>query len=645
MKQNNKIDEMLICLNQQQREAVLQTQGPCLILAGAGTGKTRTLMTRIAYIVLNSLAPLDNILAVTFTNKASTAMKLKLSELLNGPDNDLDYGFNNFFGLWLGTFHSICARILRLHTQEIGLPRGFTILNQDDQLRLIKQILKDLNIDTENQPPKIFLKTIEKWKNQAILPNDLGSTNHRIKNFDLHLQVYKTYEERLHELGAIDFSSLILCCIDLMRNNPEIRAYYKEKFKYVMVDEYQDINVAQYLFLRTLCDDNSNICCVGDEDQSIYSWRGAEVNNILSFQKLFKNAKITRLEQNYRSTANIINAASALISNNGNRLGKNLWVAKNEGSKVKAKRLYSCFEEADFIATSIAELADFKSCAILVRTSQISRKIEEHLMQMGIPYKVLGGQKFYDRLEILDSIAYCRLCFNPNDSLAFERIINTPKRSIGATTLAAIQEIALQEKIPLIDALEKAIEMKIVKMQKAKNNIKELIDLIKHHHKQINEISPGDILCSILEQTGYTSMWKENKEDGKNRLDNIDELLSSMRRFESMEEFLNYVGLVHEKEDKELGSEKGSVSLMTLHGAKGLEFDNVFLPAWEAGILPNARALNEYGDDEEERRLAYVGITRACNNVYITYVTRRFLHGHWQYQSPSHFIKEACPVN
>ena len=646
---NVHIKELVSDLNLKQKEAVLKIDGPCLVLAGAGTGKTKTLMSRMAYIILSGAAKHYEILSLTFTNKAAKAMTEKLSELLKNHEP--------LGRLWLGTFHSICVRLLRAHSQEVGLSYDFAILNKDDQQRLVKKILKEQNIDHKQLDHNFFIAQIEKWKNKALSVTDTKDLDNDVSNFDLCHKVYQIYEQKLQEMDAIDFSGLIFQTIKLFRANAEILNYYKQQFRYIMVDEYQDINVAQYLLLKILCNKSSNICCVGDEDQSIYSWRGAEVSNILSFHKLFNNATIIRLEQNYRSTPNILEAATSLISNNEYRLGKKLWIDSDKnGEDIKVVALYNCQMEATFIARTILDInpVSFAETAILLRTSHLSRQLEEKLLTFNIPYQVIGGQKFYDRMEILDAISYARLCKNSNDTLALERIINVPKRNVGLSSLQILHEVSQNQKISLFQAISFALENNLIKIKKAAENLANLLNIINKYNT-LNRASdapkPGNLLNSLLTDVGYIDMWL-SKEDGANRIDNLKELINSMRSFESINEFLEHISLVHEhssnefQEKNDVLNRHGKISIMTLHGAKGLEFNDIFLSGWEEEVFPNQRAVSQSALGlEEERRLAYVGITRAKKRLYITYAKNRFLHGYWQQQTASRFVNEIGKNN
>lgn len=618
-------------LNAEQRAAVESIDGPVLILAGAGTGKTRVLTTRLAHILLNHRAYPSQVLAVTFTNKAAAEMKERIAKLLNRSTE----------GLWLGTFHSLCVRILRRYGSLIGLNESFTILDTDDQTRLIKQLLQAHNIDEKKTPPRLILSVISRWKDRGLTPDQVtfGESNGQ----DRILRLYADYQQRLLILNAVDFGDLLLHCLTLFQKNPDVLKFYQDQFKYILVDEYQDTNIAQYLWLRLLGQGSQNICCVGDDDQSIYGWRGAEIGNILKFEKDFPGAKIIRLEQNYRSTPHILGAASSLISHNTGRLGKTLWTEFEGGEKVLVRGTWDSEEEARFVGDDIEHRQrqgeSLSSMAILLRAGFQTREFEDRFLVMGVPYKVIGGLRFYERLEIRDAMAYLRLLHQPDDGMAFERIINTPKRGIGTTTLQQIHLYAREHHISLPRAAEKVAETEALRgatrmaLRKFFQNMETWRDLLtKDNHVNVAKI--------LLEDSGYIQMWRDDKSaDAPGRLENIKELVRALEDFETLQDFLEHVSLVMDTTRQTHGE---MISIMTLHAAKGLEFDTVYLGGWEEGIFPHARSLDENGAEglEEERRLAYVGITRAKRRAVITFALNRRTYQGWQTAVPSRFIKE-----
>ncbi|MBI1954586.1 MAG: UvrD-helicase domain-containing protein [Proteobacteria bacterium] len=615
-------------LNEQQQEAVLTTEGPLLILAGAGTGKTRVLTTRLIHILFSRLALPSQILAVTFTNKAAQEMKSRLQTMLNTSAD----------GLWLGTFHSLSVRILRRFGHLIGLESPFTILDKDDQLRLLKQILQAELLDDKKTPVPFVASVISRWKDKALTPEKAQQ-----QEPDQHtiLHIYKIYQERLKTLNAVDFGDLLLHCLTLFQQHPDVLKVLQNQFHYLLVDEYQDTNVAQYLWLRLLVQGTYNLCCVGDDDQSIYAWRGAEIENILRFEKDFPKAKIIRLEQNYRSTQHILGTASYLIAHNEKRLGKTLWSCASSGEKVHIRSCYDGIEEARFVGEEIEKLQNHKlsSMAILVRASFQTREFEERFLTLGIPYKVIGGLRFFERLEIRDAIAYFRLIVHPFDSLAFERIINTPKRGIGPTTLKLLHEKSREYNLSLPQTASYLLEQNLLKGTSCLGVTLLLKDLQRwqrlHHGMDHVELAK-----QVLDESGYTHMWKEDKSpEAPGRLENLRELVRSLEDFASFTEFLEHVSLVT---DTLQMSHEDMITIMTLHAAKGLEFDTVFLAGWEEGLFPHQKCLDENGllGVEEERRLAYVGLTRARKKAFITYAMRRKGYQGWQYTLPSRFLKE-----
>ncbi len=623
-------------LNTPQYDAVVQTEGPILVLAGAGTGKTRVLTTRLAHIMRNGMAYPSQILAVTFTNKAAAEMRGRVSEALGGQPVE---------GWWLGTFHALAARMLRRYAEKVGLKSNFTILDPDDQLRLIKQVMQAENIDVKEWPPRLILSMIERWKDRGLAPNKVphheGSD---IANGKL-IQLYTYYQRRLVELNACDFGDLMLHMLVLFQDpaNADILNRYHQQFKYILVDEYQDTNGAQYLWLRLLAMGKNNICCVGDDDQSIYGWRGAEVGNILRFEKDFDGAKVVRLEQNYRSTGHILAAASSVISHNLDRHSKTLWTDGEQGEKVTVKSLWDGEQEARWICEEI-ESAQLKKqnlneISILVRASSQMREFEEQFVKLSIPYRVVGGPRFYERKEIRDALAYFRVLLQPADDLAFERIINKPKRGVGPKALSQLYNYARMGRIPLVEATIRLCETDELR-PKLRSTLIQMMNDFDHWRSELENISHAELAKRILDESGYTRMWLEDKNpDSPGRLENLKELVLAIADFETLPAFIEHVSLVMDTQQNET---QDMVSLMTLHSAKGLEFDTVFLPGWEEGIFPNQRALDEKGLNalEEERRLAYVGITRAKQRAIITHAANRRLYGGRMDCLPSRFISE-----
>ncbi|MBP7710220.1 MAG: UvrD-helicase domain-containing protein [Rickettsiales bacterium] len=621
---------MLENLNSPQREAVEHTDGPILVLAGAGTGKTKVLTSRIIHIVNTYKASPYQILAVTFTNKAAAEMKKRIGEAIGDQVNNL----------WVGTFHSIAARILRRHPEAVGLRSDFTIIDDDDQTRLLKQILNDFNIDPKQFPAKGYLNRISRLKDKVVTPQAIDSAGFEVSLPKLK-DVYETYQNRLKAMNAADFGDLLVHNLSLFAAAPDVLAYYQDKFRYVLVDEYQDTNNAQYQWLLRLADAHKNICCVGDDDQSIYSWRGANIANILRFEKEFVGAKVIRLEQNYRSTSRILKAADSVISNNKERHGKTLWTDAGEGEKVKVLSFADDRTEARTIAQMIkvASAGRFKpsQIAVLVRAGYQTRAFEEAFIQHSLPYKVIGGMKFYERLEIRDAIAYLRICANPDDDLALSRIINVPKRGAGDAAISALYERSKLEGISFFSAIKRALEENALK-GKARDALKLLIEQIEKTNAKIGSATLGELAKNLLTEVGYIAMWKaENTLESQGRLENIDEFIGSLGDFSSMVEFLEYVSLIEAREDKNLVE---AVSVMTVHGAKGLEFDLVFVPGLEDGLFPSGRSIEERNGIEEERRLMYVAITRAKKELILSHAKSRFVFGDFQMQMPSRFLKE-----
>ena len=625
--------DYLLNLNEKQQEAVEHLDGPLLIVAGAGSGKTKVLTSRIAHIIRSHKAFSSQILAVTFTNKAAKEMQIRVSKILGREATGLP---------WLGTFHSISAKILRKHADAVGLKSNFTIMDQEDQLRLIKNICKAENIDVKKISPKYILAIIDKWKNKGCYPEDVILKKKDVleKSF---LNIYKIYQQKLIDLNAADFSDLILHTVKIFKNYKDILAIYSKKFKYILVDEYQDTNFIQSEWLKFLSTTNMNLCCVGDDDQSIYSWRGAEIKNFLEFDKTYKNTKIIRLEKNYRSTQNILNVASKLIENNQNRVGKTLYTNQEDGDLVTLDCYRNVKDEATEISSTIEKYKGKNSLneiAILVRAIFQTREFEERFLKVGIPYRIIGGIKFYERAEIKDCIAYLRCIHQPKDDLSFERIINVPKRSIGNTTIKNISEYAKQNKCSLEFASKKLIELNEIK-PKTKIGLNSLLNLLeKWRYEFRKKLNHNKLLQIVLDESGYSEMLKNKKDlENENRLENIKELLNAMKEFDNLESFLEHVALATSL-DQDWESEK--VNLMTLHASKGLEFNIVYLPGWEEGLFPHQKSIEEKGESglEEERRLAYVGITRAKKIAKISFSMNRFYQGDWMDSIASRFVDE-----
>ncbi len=627
-------------LNEAQRVAVETLEGPVLMLAGAGTGKTKALTARIVHLLNTSSAKPNEILAVTFTNKAALEMKNRVAHTLGRAVEGMP---------WLGTFHSICVKLLRRHAELVNLKNNFTILDTDDQLRLLKQLIKAADVDEKRWPPRHLASLIDRWKNRGWLPEAVPASE--ANAFDnIGTELYVQYQQRLRELNAVDFGDLILLVVELFQENAEILSKYQKWFKYILVDEYQDTNVAQYLWLRLLAQNHKNICCVGDDDQSIYGWRGAEVGNILRFDKDFVGAKIVRLEQNYRSTPHILAAASAVISGNKDRLGKNLWTENQEGQKVRLIGHWDGEEEARWIGEEIEsiQLANrnylingLDEIAILVRASHQMRTFEDRFLTIGLPYRVIGGPRFYERMEIRDAMAYFRLSLSLSDDLAFERIVNTPKRGIGEKAQQKIQQVSRDNGISLAEGARLLLDEGGFSGKAAIQ-----LDLfLKNLDRWGSIISKGDsnhveLAGIILDESGYTEMWQNDKTpEAGGRLENLKELVKALEEFENLQGFLEHVSLIMENDSEEF---EQKVSIMTLHAAKGLEFPIVFLPGWEDGLFPSQRSMDESGVNglEEERRLAYVGITRSEQACYISFAGNRRVFGQWQSSMPSRFIDE-----
>jgi DNA helicase-2/ATP-dependent DNA helicase PcrA len=627
--------EYLHNLNNAQKEAVLYLDGPLLIVAGAGSGKTKVLTSRIAHIINEKKAFPNQILSVTFTNKAAKEMQNRVSSILNSEAIGLS---------WLGTFHSICAKLLRKHAPAAGLTSNFTIIDTDDQVRLIKNICKAENIDIKQLAPKFILSIIDRWKNKGFYPDEVVINKNDI--FERTIRpLYKIYQQKLLDLNACDFGDLILHVVKILEKNQDIRNIYSNNFKYILVDEYQDTNYIQSRWLNLLSEKHKNLCCVGDDDQSIYSWRGAEIKNFLEFDQVYKNSKVIRLEENYRSSQNILSVASNLIANNQNRVGKTLKTTMEEGDLVKLNCFKNGKDEAigvsDEIEKKLKKKYSFNNIAILVRAIFQTREFEERFLKIGLPYRILGGTKFYERAEIKDCVAYLRLIHQPKDDLAFDRIVNNPKRAIGESTIKLIHEFSKTNTVSLEIASKKLIEENLIK-PKTKIGLSSFLFLMDKWRNDINikKINHVKLLQLVLDESGYSSMLKNKKDlENENRLENIKELLSAMKDFDNLENFLEHVALATSV-DQDWDGEK--VNMMTMHGSKGLEFDVVFLPGWEEGLFPHQKSIEEKGQNglEEERRLAYVGITRAKKKALISFAMNRFYQGNWIDSMASRFIEE-----
>jgi DNA helicase-2/ATP-dependent DNA helicase PcrA len=626
-------------LNPAQRAAVEQLDGPVLMLAGAGTGKTKALTTRIAHLLNTGAARPNEILSVTFTNKAAREMKNRVSNLIGQIE-----------GMpWMGTFHSICVKILRQHAELVGLKSNFTILDTDDQLRLMKQLISTTQIDDKRWPARQLAGVIDTWKNRAWTPeyvpaSEAGAYDHK------GIELYRQYQHRLRELNAADFGDLLLHVVTIFQTHSKVLAQYQRFFRYILVDEYQDTNVAQYLWLRLLAQRHQNICCVGDDDQSIYGWRGAEVGNILRFEKDFPGAHVVRLEQNYRSTLHILGAASGIIDGNKGRLGKRLWTEKPGGEKVRLIGHWDGEEEARWVGEEVEashrgtrgqDPYDLESMAILVRASHQMRAFEDRFLTIGLPYRVIGGPRFYERMEIRDAMAYFRLAVSTDDDLAFERIVNTPKRGLGDKAQQKIQIAARGNGVSLVEGAKILLATKGLS-GKGMVELRRLIEGISRWHAQIRmeAITHVALAETILDESGYTTSWQNDKTpEAPGRLENLKELVKALEGFENLQGFLEHVSLIM---DNEKQSDGAKISIMTLHAAKGLEFPMVFLPGWEDGLFPSQRSMDESGLKglEEERRLAYVGITRAEEVCIISFAANRRVYGQWQSALPSRFIDE-----
>ena len=629
----NSIDKLIENLNKEQKDAVLSTEGPNLIVAGAGSGKTKVLTTRLIHIINQKKAFPNQILCVTFTNKAAKEMQNRVMQHIKGNSNAIP---------WLGTFHSISVKFLRRHAEALGYKSNFTILDTDDQKKLIRNIVKAENLDAKKFSPQLIIYHIDQWKNKGLLPKDVRTekSGSIVKSI---LKVYEIYQIKTKDLNAFDFGDLILFCVKLFENHKDIKEIYNQIFKYILVDEFQDTNFIQNRWLNLLVNNNQNICCVGDDDQSIYSWRGAEIKNFLTFDKIYKDCKVFKLEQNYRSTKNILETASYLISNNANRVGKKLWSSADQGELVKLNCYRTGKEEAqgvsDIIEQKIKKKYSLNEVSILVRAIYQTREFEERFLQVGIGYRVLGGIKFYERAEIKDAIAYLRIISQKFDDLALERVIGSPKRGIGESTLNQIHIFGKANKLCIEDSIIKILEKGEFK-PKIKTALSQLINFIHKWRRDSNKLKHFDLIKIVLEESGYSSMLKNKKDlENESRLENLKELIRAMQDYDNLQSFLEHVALATSIDQEWEGAK---VNLMTMHAAKGLEFDIVFLPGWEEGLFPHQKSLEESGDFalEEERRLAYVGITRAKKEAFISFAMKRAYHGDWMDALPSRFISE-----
>ena len=633
----------LDALNTAQREAAQALDGPVLVLAGAGTGKTRVLTTRTAHLLNTRKARPNELLCVTFTNKAAREMRERIGSLIGYAVEGMP---------WLGTFHSVSAKMLRRHAELAGLQSNFTILDTDDQIRLLKQLIRAANIDEKRWPARMLAGFIDSWKNRGWTPDKVPEIEAAQYGAGQGGALYREYQQRLITLNAADFGDLLLHTLTILQNHPDILAQYQRYFRFILVDEYQDTNVAQYLWLRLLAQGHKNICCVGDDDQSIYGWRGAEVGNILRFEQDFPGAKVVRLEQNYRSTPHILAAASGVITGNEDRLGKTLWTDMQEGEKVRLMGVWDGDEEARWIGEQAESLQrgtrdmgplSLDQIAVLVRASHQMRSFEDRFLAIGMPYRVIGGPRFYERQEIRDAIAYIRCVVQPDDGLAFERIVNTPRRGLGDKAVATINEAARAANVSLPRAAAMLCEGEGLSAR-ARNSLRGLIEQFERWRAILSDphsdLAHHELVETILDESGYTEMWKNDKSaDAPGRLENLKELVRSISEFENLGGFLEHVSLVMDN-----AQEKGAecISIMTLHAAKGLEFDAVFLPGWEDGLFPSQRSMDESGKKglEEERRLAYVGITRARALCTITFAANRRIYNQWQSSMPSRFVDE-----
>ncbi len=626
----------LAALNEPQRRAVETVDGPLLVLAGAGTGKTRVLTTRLAHLLAAGHARPGQLLAVTFTNKAAREMRERVGALIGAAVE----------GLWIGTFHALAARILRRHAERAGLRPNFTILDADDQRRLMKQLMAAENIDENRWPVRAVHSIVERFKDRGLGPDKVARSDAGDYAAGRLIELYALYQERLRALNACDFGDLLLHCIELLGKDDDLLEVYQNRFRHLLVDEYQDANVAQYLWLRLLARGHRNICCVGDDDQSIYSWRGAEIGNILRFERDFPGARVVRLEQNYRSTPEILAAASGLIARNAGRLGKTLWTDREAGRKIAVRGVWDGEAEARLVGDEIEALqregAALDGVAVLVRASFQMREFEERFVTLGLPYRVVGGPRFYERQEIRDAVAYLRLIHQPDDDLAFERIVNLPRRGIGGATLQALHRLARAQAIGLSEAARRLAETDEIKPQ-ARNALRRFNRDLERWRGAARELDQVELAQTVLDESGYTGMWRDDRSpDAPGRLENLKELVAALAEFENLGGFLEHIGLVMDRDD---GAGGEALSLMTLHAAKGLEFDHLFLPGWEEEVFPNRRAIEEGGAAalEEERRLAYVGLTRARRRATISFAASRRVYNQWLSCLPSRFVEELPP--
>ncbi|RDE05103.1 ATP-dependent helicase [Sphingomonas aracearum] len=621
-------------LNAPQRDAVLTTDGPVLVLAGAGTGKTAALTARLAHLLWTRKAYPSEILSVTFTNKAAREMRERVGRLVGDAVEGMP---------WLGTFHAIGAKMLRRHAELVGLQSNFTILDTDDQLRLLKQLIQAADLDEKRWPARSLAGLIDGWKNKGLTPADLDAGESELYANGRGQQLYAAYQDRLRALNACDFGDLLLHMLTILKRERDVLAQYQQRFRYIMVDEYQDTNSVQYLWLRLLAQERKNICCVGDDDQSIYSWRGAQVENILKFERDFPGAKVIRLEQNYRSTPHILGAASGVIANNSGRLGKELWTELDAGEKVKVLGVWDGPEEARRVGDEIEACQragkSLDEIAILVRAQHQTREFEDRFIAIGLAYRIVGGFRFYERQEIRDALAYLRVVAQPADDLAFERIVNTPKRGLGDKALAKVHQLARREGIPLATAAARILDTDELTPQ-ARRALGSLVGDMARWRSMAGELQHPDLTRQVLDESGYTAMWQAEKSaEAAGRLENLNELVRAMEEYESLGAFLEHVSLVM---DNENAADEPKVTIMTIHAAKGLEFDTVFLAGWEEGLFPSQRALDEGGlaSLEEERRLAYVAITRARRRAVILHAANRRIYGQWTSSIPSRFVAE-----
>ena len=621
-------------LNPPQREAVETTDGPVLVLAGAGTGKTAALTARLAHLLYTRKAWPSEILSVTFTNKAAREMRERVGRLVG----DVVEGMP-----WLGTFHAIGAKMLRRHAELVGLQSNFTILDTDDQLRLLKQLILAADIDEKRFPARSLAGLIDEWKNKGLTPRDIDAGESERYANGRGGELYEQYQARLKSVNACDFGDLLLHMLVILKTHRDVLELYQQRFRYIMVDEYQDTNSVQYLWLRLLAQERRNLCCVGDDDQSIYSWRGAQVENILKFEKDFPGAKVIRLEQNYRSTPHILGAAGGVIAHNSGRLGKELWTELDQGEKVKVVGVWDGPEEARRVGEEIeAAQRNGKSlddCAILVRAQHQTREFEDRFIAIGMAYRIVGGFRFYERAEIRDALAYLRVVNQPADDLAFERIVNVPKRGLGDKAVAKVHQLARTMQVPLMTAAARILDTDELTPQ-ARRALGNLVGDIARWRDMARDLGHAELARQLLDESGYTAMWQAEKSaEAAGRLENLTELVRAMEEYESLQAFLEHVSLVMDRDGDARGPE---VTIMTIHAAKGLEFDTVFLVGWEEGLFPSQRAMDEGGTRslEEERRLAYVAITRARRLAVILHAANRRIYGQWTSSIPSRFVGE-----